>query len=801
MYARSGADEASMPRWTAHLHVHALTRVLACAALGALATVAASPAASSNVVVTTDIASATVVDASGCAPDQPGITAFGTVQPGTTVLTSTDCDVSFGSTNDTASLRLAQADGTATAMSHPTTIWTRAVGVSARMRRVRSVGGTTLALNTGGYVVRSTDGGQTWPYTSPYLFANATRLSMPSSSVAWAVGTSAIRISSNVSAPTPAWGAPIANMPGITVNDLAATSATSAWAFGNGGAIRRTTNAGATAWTTVASGVTWNINGADVLDSDSLVAWGPDGHVLVTSDATTWRDISLPTSYSVSAATIIDDDHVFAVSNDRIWSTANATSASPTWVPHYAGRRTGVLDIRFANANVGVGVGNNGFTTRTTDGGATWTPSDAGTWDSLESVAWDSAASTFVAVGAGVSAHRSTDSGGSWSSSLAGLTSWADVATSTDGRAWRVGSDGLVQRSTDAGTSWSAQTSGTTSDLTSIAAWDSDHLVAVGRDGAVVTTADGGASWTVRSSPTGTDLFDVGVRSGGRAWAVGYDGVIVHSADYGATWTSQASGTVNDLSKVLAFDSGPVVVLGDIGTALRTTDSGANWSSAVLPTGTWSVMNADVLDRTDRAIYSANGSFAGTTDAGATWTMLAPAGTYSNKDLVYVDESTIVAVSDGSIRWSRDGGATWPQMTGNQMTYHWLNSVAAFDRDRFLAVGDGDVAGFTGSSDPVNDYAIGTSDWDDGPEAFGACLRTTTAIATWTANATCDQSTDGSHWHAIPAATGPLSEVARTTFGAGVRTVGLRFGLRVAASRPPGTLSAPLTFLVVAPAA
>lgn len=74
-----------------------------------------APAAIQNVVVSATVPSATSIDASGCV-SASAATGLGTVLPGTGATTTSDCVVSFGSSNDTAALRVTQGDGTGAAM-------------------------------------------------------------------------------------------------------------------------------------------------------------------------------------------------------------------------------------------------------------------------------------------------------------------------------------------------------------------------------------------------------------------------------------------------------------------------------------------------------------------------------------------------------------------------------------------------------------------------------------------------------------------------------------------------------------
>src|SRR5688500_16318353 len=92
---------------------------LACALLALAHSEGTATGASGSVVVSANIGSSTTVDPAACQSNTAGVTGFGTVLPGTNAVTGTDCTVRFGSSNDTASLRLRQADARGVAMWSP----------------------------------------------------------------------------------------------------------------------------------------------------------------------------------------------------------------------------------------------------------------------------------------------------------------------------------------------------------------------------------------------------------------------------------------------------------------------------------------------------------------------------------------------------------------------------------------------------------------------------------------------------------------------------------------------------------
>lgn len=88
--------------------------------VGALVASGAAQGASSSTVVTAQVASATYLDASGCATGTADVTDLGTVLPGSGKVTGTEggapCRLVFGSSNDTARLDAFQTDRHGSAM-------------------------------------------------------------------------------------------------------------------------------------------------------------------------------------------------------------------------------------------------------------------------------------------------------------------------------------------------------------------------------------------------------------------------------------------------------------------------------------------------------------------------------------------------------------------------------------------------------------------------------------------------------------------------------------------------------------
>lgn len=117
--------------------------MLACA----LALAPAASAATNSTVVGATVPSATNLDASLCAAGMAGRTEFGVVLAGASAVTTDDCRIVFGSSNDDATLRMYQSDLVGVAMSRDT------------------VGDVDTAWGTNGFV-RSDLGGNEYQYAS-----------------------------------------------------------------------------------------------------------------------------------------------------------------------------------------------------------------------------------------------------------------------------------------------------------------------------------------------------------------------------------------------------------------------------------------------------------------------------------------------------------------------------------------------------------------------------------------------------------------------------------------------------------
>ena len=281
-----------------------------------------------------------------------------------------------------------------------------------------------------------------------------------------------------------------------------------------------------------------------------------------------------------------------------------------------------------------------------------------------------------------------------------------------------------------------------------------------GQNGAIRKTADGGVTWTLETSNAGAGILnDISLWDSSNLWAVGDGGVVVHTTDGGATWTAQSSGTTNTLIEVTASSASNAWMAGDGGLIKTTANGGTAWTSQT-------------------------------------------SGTTANFYAIRAaDAKTVVAAGQGGvIVQTNDGGVSWTTKTS--ATTGDITMVSASGAGSFLtSVTSGHVERQTAT--PLPDYVGGTTDWTNGANMFGACLRAVSGAGVqpvWPVNATCP-TTSGTYWSPIPindAAAG--AKIANTaTAGSNSMVADLRFGMRTSATQPVGTYVADLTFEVIAP--
>jgi photosystem II stability/assembly factor-like uncharacterized protein len=172
------------------------------------------------------------------------------------------------------------------------------------------------------------------------------------------------------------------------------------WVFGEEGALYATEDGGAT-WARLRIPTRHLLLGAQLFDAGRAWLVGAGQTILQTSDGgATWREgqvVTLPARFSstslsraaqaqsslrLNAVSFADARHGWAVgANGAVLATADG---GRTWAAQESGTESDLFDVRFFDAREGWAVGSDGAAIHTTDGGQTWRAEQTGTTHALE---------------------------------------------------------------------------------------------------------------------------------------------------------------------------------------------------------------------------------------------------------------------------------------------------------------------------------------------------------------------------------------------------------------------------------
>jgi len=267
---------------------------------------------------------------------------------------------------------------------------------------------------------------------------------------------------------------------------------------------------------------------------------------------------------------------------------------------------------------------------------------------------------------------------------------------------WAVGDEGIILKTQDGGLTWIPQYSGTTEDLLGVDSFDGSIAYAVGEGNTILRTEDGGRNWyDPRRYPRYSSLIvltdvhllseDTAVVVGGTARTAvseiyGFVATYLRTTDGGLTWTEPSYPAGLERINAVDFmdDRVGIAVGGCMSYSLyygtytfssivtTTRDGGLTWTQQESPFDIgpeaygiepWGKRIWDVAfyDEVHAALVATEGvPIALSADEGISWSRAG--GSICNFDeqsITYVDANTLVAVGQGAVIRSTDGGLRW----------------------------------------------------------------------------------------------------------------------------------------------
>ena len=235
--------------------------------------------------------------------------------------------------------------------------------------------------------------------------------------------------------------------------------------------------------------------------------------------------------------------------------------------------------------------GDNGFLSRTEDGGQSWVKQAVQTTAAINDIYFRDKDAGFLIAGNSIFATH--DNGARWTEVRRFLPrefEGADIELysvrfSSKKKGWVVGSvsksekvvDSVLLYTDDAGVTWQRQRAPSRLELIHIDFANDKRGWISGANGTILTTVDGGTSWTKQETGTTATIFHIDFRNEKRGLAVGQRGTILRTLDSGITWMPVVVSARATLLNVQYVNDDHCWAVGRSGTILRSDDGGLTW--------------------------------------------------------------------------------------------------------------------------------------------------------------------------------------------------------------------------------
>ncbi|MGH9970038.1 MAG: WD40/YVTN/BNR-like repeat-containing protein [Pyrinomonadaceae bacterium] len=273
-------------------------------------------------------------------------------------------------------------------------------------------------------------------------------------------------------------------------------------------------------------------------------------------------------------------------------AAALGTAAQQGWTStRIAAVNQDLNTVFFLDSKRGWVGGDNGFLSRTDDGGGTWIRQNVGTTEAINDVYFRDKEDGFLI--AGHTIFVTHDNGTLWTEARSFLPREFDGASvelycvrfSSKKKGWVVGSvsrrneviDSILVFTVDGGETWQRRRAPSRSELIHLD-FDNDRRGwIVGAGGTILNTVDSGETWTKQTSSIRETLYHVDFRDDKKGWAVGERGTILRTTDGGTTWAPVSAGVRSTLLSVVFVNDDDGWAVGRGGTILRSDDGGQTW--------------------------------------------------------------------------------------------------------------------------------------------------------------------------------------------------------------------------------
>ena len=390
------------------------------------------------------------------------------------------------------------------------------------------------------------------------------------------------------------------------------------------GHVYRTTNGGFD-WNQIPQRF-YPLNSLRFLDASTGMAWGSEGTIYrTTNGGNNWDLIYQNQALSINSIVFAGLNTAYALCDQMI--ILKTTDGGTTWNNTYSlGPFTNMAGW-FTSPNQGWILGFPDYNNpnlvglcSTNDGCQHLTGHVRGYTTSWSNIAaWQNEA--VMAAGDSGMVLKSSDAGNSWTKINTGVTyALRDITFSGANSIYAVGVSASIVHSSDGGINWERQNPGISQDLNAVSFPAAGTGYIAGQYGTLLKTTNGGLNWSVLNPGIMNHLLDVQFLDENTGYVCGSSGTILKTTNGGSSWSTLSTGTSNDFA-CMYFLNDLTGYLGSFYGILKTTDGGQTWE--YLEIGNFgSIKSIFFRDEMTGLMTNDQGEIYMTADAGHTWTRM-----------------------------------------------------------------------------------------------------------------------------------------------------------------------------------
>ena len=361
--------------------------------------------------------------------------------------------------------------------------------------------------------------------------------------------------------------------------------------------------------------------GIDIFFISDSVGWTCkwNGEVYKTTDGgDRWRKIQTKITTSINSIHFVSESIGWCVGD--LGEIQFTNDGGLNWELQSSGTAEKLNSVIFINSSRGIAVGKNGVITATTNGGTQWNVVESGTTEDLNDICYIN--SNIIYAAGGDIVIKSTNGGTNWDNAFPEnvTRNFYSIDFIDENTGLTVGWYDAIERTSSGGASWS-ESSFWQGGYNNILFVSTQIGFLIGTDSKIMKTIDGGKNWSEKSSGVNSSFQDIYFSSGTTGYIVGTNKTLIKTTDGGESWTSLSGnipGQINNINSISFRSLSNIgIMVGNNGKILTTSNSGSSWTERT--SGTQANLNAAEAFFNYFLVVGDSGVILKSTDFGVTW--------------------------------------------------------------------------------------------------------------------------------------------------------------------------------------